>query len=150
MAKELIPYCECVAARVLDCDAEMHFGLGGRIPVLLMSVQPRAPYRTVLRRRHDAHLRKVTTKLKCGCPIRKAVTNLYVPPMARPPRTPSFTGGTSLSTGTTASGTGEIYENAAQGFGCIGLFHLVDSWQESDGKRQVCNSKLLGGGWGGR
>jgi hypothetical protein len=24
-----------------------------------------------------------------------------------------------------------------------GLFHLVDSWQESDGKRQVCKFKLV-------
>ena len=34
----------CVAARVLGLRRGMHFGLGGTYSVLLMSVQPRAPY----------------------------------------------------------------------------------------------------------
>ena len=38
----------------------------------------------------------------------------------------------------------KIYEKCRPGLWLYhGLFHLVDAWQESDGKRQVCKFKLV-------
>jgi hypothetical protein len=48
MEKELIPYLEMCRREGTGLRRGMHFGLGGHHSVLLMSIQPHAPYQDCL------------------------------------------------------------------------------------------------------
>jgi hypothetical protein len=124
----------------------MHFGLGGTYSVLLMSVQPHAHYQdrfaadgtTLIYEGHDEPQTPAVPHPKAvDQPLRTAFGTLtqnakfhqaaqaYKHEQQPPERV-------------------KVYEKCRPGLWLYrGLFHLVDSWQESDGQRQVCKFKLV-------
>jgi hypothetical protein len=146
MAKELIPYLEMCRREGAGLRRGMHFGLGGTYSVLLMSVQPHAPYRdrfaadgtTLIYEGHDElqsaavpHPKAVDQPLRTayGTPTQNAKFHQAAQAYQHEQRPPEQV---------------KVYEKCRPGLWLYrGLFHLVESWQESDGKRQVFKFKLM-------
>jgi HNH endonuclease len=146
MAKELIPYLEMCRREGAGLRRGMHFGLGGTHSVLLMSNLPRAPYRdrvvadgaTLIYEGHDElrsaavpHPKVVDQPLRTayGTPTQNAKFHQAADAYKHGQRPPEQV---------------RVYEKCRPGLWRYrGLFHLVDSWQESDGKREVFKFKLV-------
>jgi HNH endonuclease len=146
MAKELLPYLEMCRREGAGLRRGMHFGLGGRYSVLLMSVQPRAPYRdrvtadgtTLIYEGHDEPQNAAVPDPKAvdqqlrtayGTPTQNAKFHEAAQAYRHAQRPPERV---------------KVYEKCRPGLWLSrGLFYLVDSWQESDGQRQVFKFKLV-------
>jgi HNH endonuclease len=146
MAKELIPYLEMCRREGAGLRRGMNFGLGVTYSALLMSVQSRAPYQdrftadgtTLIYEGHDEpqsaavpHPKAVDQPLctAYGTPTQNAKFHQAAQAHKHEQRPPERV---------------KVYEKWRPGLWLYrGLFHLVDSWQESDGKRQVCKFKLV-------
>jgi hypothetical protein len=146
MAKELIPYLEMCRRERAGLRRGMHFGLGGTYSVLLMSVQPRAPYQdrvaadgtTLIYEGHDE-------PRSMAVPHPKAVDQPLRTAYNTPTQNAKFhQAAQAYKLGQRSPERVRIYEKCHPGLWLYrGLFHLVDSWQESDGKRQVCKFMLV-------
>jgi HNH endonuclease len=146
MAKELISYLEMCRRERAGLRRGMHFGLGGTYSVLLMSVQPRAPYQdrvaadgtTLIYEGHDE-------PKSMAVPHPKAVDQPLRTPYDTPTQNAKFhQAAQAYKLGQRSPERVRIYEKCRPGLWLYrGLFHLVDSWQESDGQRQVCKFKLV-------
>jgi hypothetical protein len=146
MAKELIPYLEMCRREGAGLRRGMNFGLGGTYSVLLMSVQSRAPYQdrftadgtTLIYEGHDEpqsaavpHPKAADQPLRTayGTPTQNAKFHEAAQAHKHEQQPPERV---------------KVYEKCRPGLWLYrGLFHLVDSWQESDGKRQVFRFKLV-------
>jgi hypothetical protein len=146
MAKELIPYREMCRREGAGLRRGMHFSLGGTYSVLLMSIQSGAPYQdrltadgtTLIYEGHDEPQRAVVPCPKAvdqplrtayGTPTQNAKFHESAQAYKHEQRPPERV---------------KVYEKCRPGLWLYrGLFHLVDSWQESDGKRQVFKFKLV-------
>jgi HNH endonuclease len=146
MAKELIPYLEMCRRERGGLRRGMHFGIGGTYSVLLMSVEPRAPYQdrvaadgtTLIYEGHDE-------PRSMAVPHPKAVDQPLRNAYNTPTQNAKFhQAAQAYKLGQQSPERVRIYEKCHPGLWLYrGLFHLVDSWQESDGKRQVCKFKLV-------
>jgi hypothetical protein len=146
MAKELIPYLEMCRREHAGLRRGMHFGLGGSYSVLLMSVQPRAPYQDrvaadgtmLIYEGHDE-------PRSMAVPHPKAVDQPLRTAYNTPTQNAKFhQAAQAYKLGQRSPERVRIYEKSRPGLWLYrGLFHLVDSWQESDGQRQVCKFKLV-------
>jgi hypothetical protein len=146
MAKEVISYLDMCRREGVRLRRGMHFGLGGHYSVLLMSVQPHAPYRdyfvddgtTLIYEGHDA-------PQSAAVPQPKAVDQ----PLHTPSGTLTQNGrfheaAQAYRLGQRAAERVRIYEKRRQRLWFShGVFDLMDSWQEGDGQRQVCKFKLV-------
>ena len=146
MAKALFSYLDMCRREGVGLRRGMHFGLGGTYSVLLMSVHPRAPYQdriaadgtTLIYEGHDEPKNPAV-------PHPKAVDQ----PLHTVHGTPTQNGkfhqaAQAYQLGQQSPARVRIYEKCRPGLWLYrGLFHLVDSWQENDGKRQVCKFKLM-------
>lgn len=146
MARELIPYLEMCRREGAGLRRGMNFGLGGTYSVLLMSVQARAPYQdrltadgtTLIYEGHDEpqsaavpYPKAVDQPLRTayGTPTQNAKFHEAAQAYRHEQRPPERV---------------KVYEKCRPGLWLYrGLFHLVDSWQESDGKRQVFKFRLV-------
>jgi hypothetical protein len=146
MTKELISYLEMCRREGAGLRRGMHFGLGGTYSVLLMSVHPHALYRDrfaadstmLIYEGHDEfqgqavpHPKTVDQPLRTayGTPTQNAKFHEAAQACKHGQRAPERV---------------RVYEKCRSGLWLYcGLFHLVDSWQESDGKRQVFKFKLV-------
>lgn len=146
MAKEVISYREMCRREGTRLRRGMHFGLGGHYSVLLMSVLPRAPYRdgiqdggtTILYQGHDEPQSDAVPHPKIvDQPLRTA--------RGRPTENAKFyQAAQAYKQGLRPPEAVRLYEKCRPGLWLYrGVFHLVDAWQEHDGKRQVCTFKLL-------
>lgn len=146
MANEIVSYLEMCQREGLSLQRGMNYRVGGDYSIILMSRRPNAPYRdhieddgaTLIYEGHDE-------------PARTGQTD---PKLMDQPRT-SFRG--SL----TENGKFEdavrrykvnqsppervrVYEKIRDGIWSYnGLFHLIDSWIENDGRRSVFKFKLV-------
>ena len=146
MAKVLVSYLDMCRREGAGLRRGMHFGLGGTYSVLLMSVQPGAPYQdriaadgtTLIYEGHD-ELKSVAV------PHPKAVDQPLRTAYGTPTQNAKFhQAAQAYQLGQQSPARVRIYEKCRPGLWLYrGLFHLVDSWQESDGKRQVCKFKLM-------
>jgi HNH endonuclease len=146
MANELIPYHEMCRREGAGLRRGMHFGLGGTHSVLLMSNLPRAPYRdrvvadgtTLIYEGHD-ELKSVAV------PHPKAVDQPLRTGYGTPTQNAKFhQAAQAYKHGQQSPEQVRVYEKCRPGLWRYrGLFHLVDSWCESDGRRQVCKFKLV-------
>jgi HNH endonuclease len=146
MAKALIPYLEMCRREGARLRRGMHFGLGGTYSVLLMSVQAGAPY-------HDCLIDDGITLIYEGHdePMSAAVRQpkLVNQPLYAPSGTLTQNGkfheaAQAYRLGQRAAEYVRVYEKWRQGLWLYhGVFHLVDSWQEGNGQRQVCKFKLV-------
>jgi HNH endonuclease len=146
MAKEIISYLEMCRRERAGLRRGMHFGLGDTYSVLLMSVQPRAPYQdrvaadgtTLIYEGHDEPRSMAVSHPKAvDQPLRTAYNT--------PTQNAKFhQAAQAYKLGQRSPERVRIYEKCRPGLWLYrGLFHLVDSWQESDGQRQVCKFKLV-------
>jgi HNH endonuclease len=146
MGKELVPYLEMCRREGGGLRRGMHFGLGGTYSVLLMSVHPRALYQdriaadgtTLIYEGHDE-------PMSAAVPHPKAVDQPLRTARGRPTQNAKFhQAAQAYQLGQQSAARVRIYEKCRPGLWLYrGLFYLVDSWQESDGKRQVCKFKLM-------
>jgi hypothetical protein len=146
MAGELISYLEMCRHEGARLRRGMHFGLGGHYSVLLMSVQPHAPYQdcfadngaTLIYEGHDEPQSATVPQPKAldqplrtayGTPTQNAKFHQAAQAYKHEQRPPEGV---------------KVYEKCRPGLWLYrGLFHLVDSWQQSDGERQVFKFKLV-------
>ena len=146
MARELISYSEMCRREGAGLRRGMHFRHGGTYSVLLMSVQPGALY-------HDRVAADGTTLVYEGhdepksaaVPHPKAVDQPLCTAYGTPTQNAKFhQAAQAYQLEQQSPARVRIYEKCRPGLWlCRGLFHLVDSWLECDGKRQVCKFKLV-------
>ena len=127
-------------------QAGMNFGLGGTHSVILMSVRPGAPYRdrledggtTLIYEGHDQPLSN-------DCPSPKLVHQME----RRSSGSLTQNGRFHQAAQATKAGKRKpervrVYEKLRAGIWSYnGVFHLIDSWIEFDGKRNVFRFKLI-------
>jgi hypothetical protein len=146
MTKELMSYRQMCRREGGGLRRGMHFGLGGTYSVLLMSVQSRAPYR-------DRFTGDGTTLIYEGHDEPKSVAVPQPKIVDQPLRTAYGTptqnarfhqAAQAYKLGHQPPERVRLYEKCRPALWLYhGLFHLVDSWQERDGKRQVFKFKLV-------
>ena len=146
LGDQIISYLEMCQREKSSLQAGMNFGLGGNHSVILMSVRPGAPYRdrledggtTLIYEGHDQPLNE-------HCPNPKLVDQLE----RRLSGSLTQNGKFHEAAQATKSGKRKpervrVYEKLRPGIWSYnGVFHLVDSWTEFDGKRNVFRFKLI-------
>jgi hypothetical protein len=146
MVRELISYLEMCCREGARLRRGMHFGLGDHYSVLLMSVQPHAPYQdcfvdngaTLIYEGHDE-------PQSAAVPQPKTVDQpLYTPYGTLTQNGKFHQAAQAYRLGERPAEWVRIYEKRRQGLWLFhGVFHLVDSWQAVDGSRRVCKFKLV-------
>jgi hypothetical protein len=146
MAKVVISYLDMCRREGARLRCGMHFGLGGIYSVLLMSVRPGAPYqdcliddgRTLIYEGHDAPMSAAVRQPKV------VDQPLYTPSGTLTQNGQFHEAAQAYRLGQRAAEDVRVYEKWRPGSWLYhGVFHLIDSWQESDGQRQVCKFKLV-------
>jgi hypothetical protein len=124
----------------------MNFGLAGNHSVILMSLQPNAPYRdrieddgTILVYEGHDHPRTAM------CPNPKVVDQPISYPNGSPTQNGKFfRAAQNAKAGTRPPERVRAYEKLRKGIWAYnGIFHLVDAWQEQDEHRTVFKFKLI-------
>jgi len=146
MANEIISYLEMCRREGASLQRGMNFGLGHGHSVILMSLRRNAPY-------HDRVVDDGTTLIYEGHDQPRST----IIPQPKAVDQPEFTPGGVLTengkfhraaqavkSGQRSPERVRVYEKLHQGIWSYnGVFHLVDSWQESDGTREVFKFKLV-------
>ncbi len=145
MNNEIIPYIEMCRRERASLQRGMNFGLGGTHSVILVSVQPNAPYAdrieedgTVLI--YEGHDEPRTTRVREP----KRVDQPERTPGARLTQNGQFAeAATAFKQGLRAPERVRVYEKIRSGIWSYnGMFHLVDAWTEADDYRQVFKFRL--------
>jgi hypothetical protein len=146
MANEVISYLEMCNREGTSLQQGMNFGLGGNHSVILMSVQPNAPY-------HDRFEEDGSTLIYEGHDQPRSAAF----PQSKILDQPEFyQGGTRTQNGKFAQAAHDfkqgirmpervrVYEKLRAGIWPYnGIFHLVDYWREKTGGRNVFKFKLI-------
>jgi hypothetical protein len=146
MPNEIISYIEMCQREGTSLQRGMNFGLGGTHSVILMSVRTNAPYR-------DRFEEEGATLIYEGHDVPKTASNLDPKLVNQPETTASgvLTQNGHFHRAAQAFVAGEklpervrVYEKLRTGIWSYnGIFHLVDSWRESDTQRTVFKFKLV-------
>ena len=146
MANEIISYMEMCIREGSSLQRGMNFRLGGDHSVILMSVQPNAPY-------HDRLEDDGETLIYEGHDVPRTASNPNPKLVDQPENLPSgkFTENGKFATAAKAHINGDappervrVYEKIKPGIWSYnGVFHLVDAWQEDDDHRKVFKFKLI-------
>lgn len=146
MANEIIGYLEMCQREGVNLQRGMNYLLGGTYSVVLMSLRANAPYQdrveddgsTLVYEGHDVSRSKDT-------PDPKAVDQPELTPSGSLTQNGMF----HRAAQDTKADLREpervrVYEKIRQGIWSYnGMFHLVDSWRESDGSRRVFKFKMI-------
>jgi len=145
MANEIISYIEMCRREGASLQQGMNFFTDRDHSVILMSVQPNAPYRdrieddgeTLIYEGHDAPRRN-------GGPDPKRVDQLGTSPSGQLTQNGRFDQAAAAhKRGGRSPRVVRVYEKLRPGIWSYnGSFHLVDSWPEHDGARKVFKFKL--------
>jgi len=143
LADQIISYIEMCQREKTSLQAGMNFGLGGNHSVILMS---NAPYRdriedggtTLIYEGHDQ-------PLSADCPNPKLVDQQRRRPSGSLTQNGKFhEAAQATKAGRKPPERVRVYEKLRTGIWSYnGIFHLVDSWTESDGRRSVFRFKLI-------
>ena len=146
MANEIISYFEMCGRERTSLQRGMNFGLGGNHSVILMSVRPNAPYQ-------DRFEGDGSTLIYEGHDVPRNRTNKDPKRVDQSEKTPN---GTLTENGKFFRAAQQyknrerepervrVYEKIKDGIWSYnGVFHLIDSWVEHNGKRQVFKFKLI-------
>ena len=141
----MLSYLEMCSREGVNLQQGMNFRLGGHYSVILMSVRPNAPYR-------DAVLDDGTTLIYEGHDVPKTIPSVDPKALDQPERTSagSLTQNGKFHEAAQRARSGarppdlvRVYEKIRSGIWTDnGLFELVDSWLEQDGRRSVFKFKL--------
>jgi len=146
MANEIISYLEMCRREGASLQRGMNFGLGQGHSVILMSLRRNAPYQdrvvddgtTLIYEGHD--------QPRCSTiPQPKTVDQPEWTPCGMLTENGRFhQAAQAFKGGQRSPERVRVYEKLHQGIWSYnGVFHLVDSWQESDGTREVFKFKLV-------
>jgi hypothetical protein len=146
MSNEIISYLDMCQREGTNLQKGMNFNLGGNHSVILMSVRANAPYRDKIE--DDG-----ATLIYEGHNVGRYKSDLDPKKLDQPESYPS---GSLTENGKFHKAAQDhkkrkrppervrVYEKLNRGIWSYnGIFHLVDSWQESDGKRNVFKFKLV-------
>ena len=146
MTNEIIPYLEMCQREGLSLQRGMNFQSGKSYSIILMSVRKNAPYRDKLEN-------EGFTLIYEGHDINKTYAGPDPKSIDQPEKNP---GGSLTENGKFHKAAQEyvqgirscekikVYEKIHNGIWSYnGLFNLVDSWRENDGKRRVFKFKLV-------
>ena len=146
LGDQIISYIEMCQRENTSLQRGMNFGLGGNHSVILMSVRAGAPYKdrledggtTLIYEGHDQPLSQL-------CPNPKFVDQLERISSGALTQNGKFhAAAQETKTGKRQPERVRVYEKLRQGIWSYnGVFHLVDSWTEFDGKRNVFRFKLI-------
>ena len=146
MANEVISYLEMCGREGTSLQRGMNFGLRGDHSVALMSVRPGAPYRdrleddgtTLIYEGHDEPRSEAVLEPKAvDQPYRTSYGTLTQ-------NGRFFEAAQGYKDGHRPPERVRVYEKLRKGIWSYnGVFHLVDSWQESDASRTVFKFKLV-------
>lgn len=146
LADNIISYIEMCQREGASLQRGMNFGLGGNHSVILMSIRPNAPYQdrieedgTVLIYEGHDQPRKV------GITDPKSLDQLGNLPSGRPTENGKFRqAALAYKNGSRQAERVRVYEKIKDGIWSYnGVFHLVDAWVQSDGKREVFRFRLI-------
>jgi hypothetical protein len=146
MANEIISYLDMCQPEGCNLQRGMNFNLGSRHSVILMSVQPNAPYRdrfeedgTVLI--YEGH----DEPRSSGMPDPKTIDQPEQTPLGSLTQNGKFHhAAQEAKAGKRKPERVRVYEKIRAGIWSYnGIFHLVDSWQEKIGGRSVFEFKLV-------
>lgn len=142
----IIPYIEMCRREGTSLQRGMNFGLQSNHSVILMSVRPNAPYRDVLEENG-------TVLIYEGHDETKDTTRLNPKVFDQPERYPSGSltqngkfhrAAQEAKAGRRVPERVRVYEKIHTGIWAYnGVFHLVDSWRENEGHRQVFKFRLV-------
>ncbi len=145
MANEIIPYLEMCQREKLSLQRGMNFQVGDGYSIILVSVRANAPYNdqfeqdgsTLIYEGHD-----VTKKIRAPDP--KTVDQPEFTPGGKLTENGKFhKAAQDYKKGLRLPENVKVYEKIHGGIWSYnGIFHLIDSWQENDGKRKVFKFKL--------
>jgi len=146
MANEIIPYIEMCRREGVSLQRGMNFELGGHHSVILMSVRPGAPYAdrleddgsTVIYEGHDVPQSNQH-------PNPKRVDQPMFTPSGQSTENAKFhSAAQEFKARRRPPERIQVYEKIKQGIWSYnGVFHLVDSWIEQSGGRNVFKFKLV-------
>lgn len=146
LGDQIISYIEMCLREKTSLQRGMNFGLGGNHSVILMSVRPGAPYRdrledggtTLIYEGHDQPFSE-------HCPNPKLVDQLEHMESGALTQNGKFHAAAQAAKAKRRSPERvRVYEKLRQGIWSYnGVFHLVDSWIEFDGARNVFRFKLI-------
>lgn len=146
VSTEIIPYLEMCRREGASLQRGMNFGLGGSHSVILMSLRSNAPYAdrledggsVLIYEGHDA------PRTASG-PSPKSQDQPSQTPNGRPTQNGRFRDAAlAYKAGTRPPERIRVYEKIHTGIWSYnGVFHLVDSWREESGGRQVFKFKLV-------
>lgn len=145
MANEIIPYIEMCQREGLSLQKGMNYQVGRNHSVILMSVQPGAPY-------NDRFENDGSTLVYEGHDVPRSAQNPSPKLVDQPEFTPAgnltengkfHKAAQGFKIGERSSERVRVYEKIKQGIWSYnGVFHLIDSWQEQNDGRMVFNFKL--------
>jgi hypothetical protein len=145
MANEIIPYIEMCRREGVSLQRGMNYQLGGHHSVILMSVRPGAPYA-------DRFEDDGSTLIYEGHDVSRSARGINPKHFDQPEYTPSGSltengkfhkAAQEFKTGRRPPERVRVYEKIKQGIWSYnGVFHLVDSWHEQRGGRNVFKFKL--------
>jgi len=146
MANEIISYLEMCGREGVSLQRGMNFGLGGNHSVILMSLRPNAPYQ-------DALQDEGTVLIYEGHDEPRSASVPDPKLVDQPERTPAGTltqnglfheAARQAKRGLRAPERVRVYEKLRQGIWSYnGVFHLVDSWRQRSGGREVFRFRLV-------
>lgn len=145
MSDNIIPYLEMCRREAASLQRGMNFRMGGNYSVILMSLRPGAPYRDRIEDGGTTLIYEGHDQLKGTVPDPKLADQLERTPSGRLTENGRFHGAAQASkSGRGAPERVRVYEKILAGIWAYnGVFHLVDSWTEFDGKRRVFKFKLI-------
>jgi len=146
MPNEIIAYLEMCRREGVSLQRGMNFGLQGTHSVVLMSLRRNAPYTdrieddgtTLIYEGHDA-------PRSTSLPDPKRADQRATTPQGSPTQNGRFLkAAEEFRRGDRGPERVRVYEKLRQGvWSYNGVFHLVDSWREESGGRQVFKFKLV-------
>jgi hypothetical protein len=146
VANEIIGYLDMCQREGVNLQRGMNYQLGSRYSVVLMSVRPNAPYRdrieddgsTLVYEGHDV------ARSKDGPDPKETDQPEFTPSGSLTQNGLFHRAAQDAKKGLREPELVRVYEKIRQGIWSYnGVFHLVDSWQESDGRRQVFKFRML-------
>ena len=145
MANEIISYLEMCQREGASLQRGMNFQMGGNHSVILMSVRPNSPYQDRIEDNGE-------TLIYEGHDVPRTAGTKNPKLIDQPEKLPSgkLTENGKFHHAAQAAKKGEelervlVYEKIKKGIWSYnGVFHLVDSWRESDEHREVFKFKLV-------
>jgi len=146
MRGNVIPYFEMCQREGTSLQRGMNFRLKGRHSVILMSLRPNAPYHDRVEEGGSVLIYEGHDEPKtAACPEPKRVDQPETRSSGRLTENGKFHEvAQSFKAGSKPPDIVQVYEKIKKGIWTDnGVFHLVDSWIESDGNRNVFKFKLL-------